>query len=77
MVLWAYPNPVPEPVLGTYDQGTVYTIAGIRRANKKDTGKLLGYISYAIHGVTGLFSILKAEQWSAKDIVQAVRKAWL
>ena len=42
MVLWAYPNPVPEPVLGTYDQGTVYTIAGIRRANKKDTGKLLG-----------------------------------
>ena len=74
----AYPNPVFEPDLGYY----VITVHFIPTQdsdaqNKKDTGKLLGYISYAIHGVTGLFSIEKAEQWSAKDIVRAVRKAWL
>jgi hypothetical protein len=45
--------------------------------NKKDTGKLLGYISYGIHGVKGLFLIKKPEQRLAKDVSRAVRKVLL
>jgi len=47
------------------------------RKIKRITGKLLGYTSNGIHGVTGLFLIEMNERRLGKDISRAARKVRL
>jgi len=55
----------------------VYSYSGSDAQNKKDTGKLLGYTSNGIHGVTGLFLIAMNIHRLGKALSRASRKVRL